>query len=50
MSKNSPLQNYRATMEWLESRKRARKFKRKSNKNATTPTKHRFKPNNRRNM
>ena len=50
MSKNSPLQNYRATMEWLESRKRARKFKRKSNKNATTSTKHRFKPNNRRNM
>ena len=50
MSKNSPLQNYRATMEWLESRKRARKFKRKSNKNATTPTKHRFKPNNRRNV
>ena len=50
MSKNSPLQNYRATMEWLESRKRAKKFKRKSNKHATTPTKHRFKPNNRRNM
>ena len=50
MSKNSPLQNYRATMEWLESRKRARKFKRKSNKNATTPTKHRFKPNYRRNV
>ena len=50
MSKNSPLQNYRATIEWLESRKRARKFKRKSNKNATTPTKHRFKPNNRRDM
>ena len=50
MSKNSPLQNYRATIEWLESRKRARKFKRKSNKNATTPTKHRVKPNNRRDM
>ena len=50
MSKNSPLQNYRATMEWHESRKRARKFKRKSNKNATTSTKHRFKPNNRRDV
>ena len=50
MSKNSPLQNYRATIEWLESRKRARKFKRKSNKNATTTTKHRFKPNNRRDV
>ena len=50
MSKNSPLQNYRATMEWLESRKRARKFKRKSNKNATTPTKHRSKQNYRRNV
>ena len=50
MSKNSPLQNYRDTMEWLESRKRARKFKRKSNKNATTSTKHRFKPNNRRDV
>ena len=50
MSKNSPLQNYRATMEWHESRKRARKFKRKSNKNATTSTKHRFMPNNRRNV
>ena len=50
MSKKSPLQNYQATIEWLESRKRARKFKRKSNKNATTPTKHRFKPNNRRDM
>jgi len=37
-------------MEWLESRKRARKFKRKSNKNATTPTKHRFKSNNRRDV
>ena len=50
MSKNSPLQNYRATIEWLESRKRVRKFKRKSNKNATTSTKHRFKPNNRRDV
>ena len=50
MSKNSPLQNFRATMEWHESRKRARKFKRKSNKHATTSTKFRHKPNNRRNM
>ena len=50
MSKNSQLQNYRATMEWLESRKRARKFKRKSNKNSTTSTKHRFKSNNRRDV
>ena len=50
MSKNSPLQNYRATMEWHESRKRARKFKRKSNKNATTSTKFRPKSNNRRDV
>ena len=50
MSKNSPLQNYRATMEWLESRKRARKFKRKTNKHATTRTKFRHKSNNRRDV
>ena len=46
MSKNSQLQNYRATMEWHDARKRARKFKRKTNKNATTPTKFRHKSNN----
>ena len=50
MSKNSPLQNYPSTMECHESRKRARKFKRKTNRHATTPTKHRFKPNNRRDV
>ena len=50
MSKNSTLQTYYAAVEWNESRKRARKSTRKLNKNATTPTKHRFKPNNRRGM
>ena len=50
MSKNSPLQNYRATMEWHESRKRARKFKRKTNRHATTPTKFRPKSNYRRDV
>ena len=50
MSKNSALQTYYAAVEWNESRKRARKSTRKTNKNATTPTKHRFKPNNRRGM
>ena len=50
MSKNSPLQNYRATMEWHESRKRARKSKRKTNRHATTPTKFRPKSNNRRDV
>ena len=50
MSKNSALQTYYAAVEWNDSRKRAKKSKRKTNKNATTPTKHRFKPNNRRNV
>jgi len=50
MSKNSALQTYYAAVEWNDARKRARKSTRKTNKNATTPTKHRFKPNNRRDV
>ena len=50
MSKNSAIQTYYAAVEWNESRKRAKKSKRKNTKNATTPTKPRYKPNNRRNV
>tara|TARA_B110000879_G_scaffold10022_1_gene12964 strand:+ start:1935 stop:2087 length:153 start_codon:yes stop_codon:yes gene_type:complete len=50
MSKNSTIQTYYAAVEWNESRKRARKSTRKPNQNATAPTKHRFKPNNRRDV
>lgn len=50
MSKNSPLQTYQASVEWLESIKRQRKLNKKKTKNATTSTKHRSKPNNRRNV
>ena len=50
MSKNSPLQNYQATMEWHDARKRARKLTRKTKNNATTPTKPRSKSNNRRDV
>ena len=50
MSKNSALQTYYAAVEWNESRKRARKSTRKLNKNATTSTKFRPKPNNRRDV
>jgi len=50
MSKNSPLQTYYATVEWLEAAKRQRKLNKKKTKNATTTTKHRSKPNNRRNV
>ena len=48
MSKNSAIQTYYATIEWNESKKRTKKLKRKNPKNATTPTKPRYKPNNRR--
>jgi hypothetical protein len=50
MSKNSPLQNYQAATEWLESKRRERKSKRKNQRNGTTPTQHRSKPNFRRSM
>ena len=50
MSKNSTLQTYYAAVEWNDARKRARKSKRKTNKNATTPTKFRPKSNNRRDV
>ena len=50
MSKNSTLQTYYASVEWNDSRKRARKLTRKTKNNATTPTKPRSKPNNRRDV
>ena len=50
MSKNSPLQNYQASMEWLEMKRRERKSKRKTTNHATTPNERRPKPNNRRGM
>ena len=51
MSKNSPLQTYRASIEWLESVKRRRKAKRNFHeKYEPTTNKHRSKPNHRRGM